>query len=185
MIERISDNVWKIKADSNIYVLFKEQMVIDTGSRANRAIVEQFLSKIIPFEQVERVVFTHLHYDHIGNFDLFKKAEYYASQAEINSWKKDAKATILEEDMAEKFKDIKLSPLPAKIDGLEVINTPGHTKGSVCLWDEKEKILFTGDTMLKRGPGRTDFPTSTPEIQNSMIRLIKYNYRILCPGHEY
>lgn len=186
MIERISDNVWKLKADGNIYVLFKEQIVVDTGSRANRAVVEQFLNKIILFEQVKTVIFTHLHYDHIGNFDLFKTASYYASQQAINGWKKDPKGVILNEDMVEKFKDVKLNALPAKIDGLEVINTPGHTAGSVCLWDEKEKILFSGDTMLKKGPGRVDLPTSMPEeIQNSMIKLLKYNYRILCPGHEY
>lgn len=188
MIERVSNNVWKIMADSNIYILSKERTVIDTGKRANRKVVEQFLDKIVPFEQITAVIFTHLHYDHIGNFDLFTNAEYYASEEEIGCWKKDSKAAILDEDMAEKFINagLKLKILPEKISGLEVIKTPGHTAGSICLWEERERILFSGDTLLKKSRGRADLPTSAPEeMQKSIVRLLNYNYKILCPGHEY
>jgi len=47
--------------------------------------------------------------------------------------------------------------------GLSVIETSGHTKGSVCLYAEKEGILFSGDTLFFRGIGRTDFPDSDGE----------------------
>lgn len=40
---------------------------------------------------------------------------------------------------------------------LEVIHTPGHSPGSICLYSKSKKIIFTGDTLFKNGLGRTDF----------------------------
>jgi glyoxylase-like metal-dependent hydrolase (beta-lactamase superfamily II) len=82
--EKIAKNIWKIKADSNVYFLdFEEKLLIDTGRRSNRHLLEQFLKPLIKFEKISKVIFTHLHYDHIGNFDLFKNAEFYASNQSI------------------------------------------------------------------------------------------------------
>ncbi len=186
MIEKIGENIWKLKANSNIYFLdFEKKILIDAGDRSERMFVEQFLSKIIDFDKIDIVIFTHLHYDHIGNFDLFPNAKFFASEQEIKDWKKDKKSAIYNDFMAEKF-DAELHPLPDMIEGLEVIKTPGHTRGSVCLWYEKEKILFSGDTLFKKSPGRKDLPTSSPKkFNNSLIKLISYNFKILAPGHDY
>ena len=91
------------------------------------------------------------------------------------------------EDIAEMLSSVELNPLPKNIQGLEVINTPGHTKGAVCLWYPEDKILFSGDTMFyNKNIGRLDLPTSVPgEMRNSLIKLLDYNYKILCPGHDY
>jgi glyoxylase-like metal-dependent hydrolase (beta-lactamase superfamily II) len=57
---------------------------------------------------------------------------------------------------------------------LEVIKTPGHTPGSVCLYSQKDKILFSGDTLFKQFRGRTDFAYgSTKKIYDSLKRLMK------------
>jgi glyoxylase-like metal-dependent hydrolase (beta-lactamase superfamily II) len=56
---------------------------------------------------------------------------------------------------------------------LEVLHTPGHTIGSICLLDTKNGVLFTGDTMFKEGYGRTDFKFGNrAEMINSLKRLL-------------
>ena len=69
---------------------------------------------------------------------------------------------------------------------LKVIHTPGHTKGGSSLFCEKEKCLFSGDTLFRGTWGRTDLPTSDREaIMNSIIKklLILPDETIVYPGH--
>ncbi|MBN1502007.1 MBL fold metallo-hydrolase [Candidatus Woesearchaeota archaeon] len=188
MISKIAKNIWKINADSNVYLLdFEDKIIIDTGNRAKRHILKQFLSKLVDFDKVGIVIFTHLHYDHIGNFDLFSNATLYASKKEINNLSKNAIDTVLNEDMAKKFKNAKVEEIPKKISKLEIIETPGHTSGSICVWYDEEKILFSGDTLFDRKiTGRTDLPTSqSDKMRESLMKLVNYNFKILCPGHDY
>lgn len=68
----------------------------------------------------------------------------------------------------------------------KVIHTPGHTKGSTCLYCEKEKCLFSGDTLFRGTWGRTDVPTgSIEDIMNSITnKLMKLPDDTICyPGH--
>lgn len=43
-------------------------------------------------------------------------------------------------------------------NSLQVIHTPGHSPGSICLYSRIEQVLFAGDTLFQRGVGRTDIP---------------------------
>ena len=185
MIKEIAPKVWKINVDSNVYFLdLKEKVVIDTGPRAYRAIVEEELNQVVKLDKIDGVVFTHLHYDHSGNFDLFPKAKFYASQKEITLLEKNKIYTIGDPLLAMKFK-VKLYPLKDFL-GLKVIETPGHTEGSVSLYYEKEGVLFSGDTMFFNGFGRVDFPFSDPgKMEESLEKLSKIKYKILAPGHDY
>jgi len=187
MISEIADKIWKLDADSNVYFLdFEKKILIDTGRRSNRNLLEEYLSKVVDFGNIEIVIFTHLHYDHIGNFDLFRNAKFYASKKEIEDFKENKNNVVLDENIAEIF-NAELNELPGTIEGLKIIETPGHTRGSICLWYEKERILFTGDTIFSRKIiGRTDFPNSSQEeIMKSIVKLLDYNPKLLCPGHDY
>ena len=69
----------------------------------------------------------------------------------------------------------------------KVIHTPGHTSGGICLYSEKEKLLFSGDTMFRGSWGRTDLPTSNfADIINSITEklMILPEETIVYPGHR-
>lgn len=66
-----------------------------------------------------------------------------------------------------------------------VLHTPGHSPGSVCLYNEDESILIAGDTVFKQGIGRTDLPNgSLFSLEKSLERLAQLppHTRVLC-GH--
>lgn len=68
----------------------------------------------------------------------------------------------------------------------QVIHTPGHTPGGICLYNEPN--LITGDTLFVGGLGRTDFPGGSHEELLSSIRnqlLILPPETIVWPGHGY
>ncbi|MBU0535729.1 MAG: MBL fold metallo-hydrolase [Nanoarchaeota archaeon] len=189
-VKKISDNVWKFTGTDavNVYFIGLDEMkiVIDAGNRADRQQLEKLLGALVDLKTVDTVIFTHLHYDHIGNFDLFPKAEFYASAKEISDYEKKREDAILNPTITDKF-NVKLKPLPEKIGPLEVVEVPGHTSGSVCLLYPEKRILFSGDTMFaKKQLGRTDLPTSAPgKMNDSLIKLLKYDFKILAPGHDY
>ena len=57
--------------------------------------------------------------------------------------------------------------------GFEALHTPGHTPGGLCLYDWKEKELFSGDTMFRGSYGRTDFPGGDVQaLRESLMRLL-------------
>jgi len=69
---------------------------------------------------------------------------------------------------------------------LEVIHTPGHTKGGSSLYCKEEKMVFTGDTMFRGTWGRTDLPTGSLEdiMDSIMEKLLKLpDDTIVYPGH--
>jgi len=67
---------------------------------------------------------------------------------------------------------------------LEFFHTPGHTKGSLCIFDRKTGLLFSGDTKFADDIyGRTDLGGSDEEMEKSLATIGKIPYKLLCPGH--
>ena len=86
-----------------------------------------------------------------------------------------------------KFKNLSPKTLAA-LNKWKVLSTPGHTPGSVCLYNAEEKLLISGDTVFYNSWGRTDFPGgSESQIQDSLSKLYKKlppDTKVY-PGHEY
>jgi hydroxyacylglutathione hydrolase len=66
----------------------------------------------------------------------------------------------------------------------QVIHTPGHSPGSVCLYWPDRKALFTGDVIFYQGIGRTDLPSGDGgQLKESIKRISSLDVEYLLPGH--
>ena len=139
-----------------------EAMVIDPGDDIDDilAIVERHKLK------VKQIVITHAHIDHVGGAMKLRArtgASLLLNQNDLALLRMlDAQATWLG----------MRPPGKVEIDGelkhdqtlrtgelaANVLHTPGHTEGSVCLYFPAEKLLIAGDTLFARSIGRTDLP---------------------------
>ncbi|MDR1088355.1 MAG: MBL fold metallo-hydrolase [Coriobacteriales bacterium] len=69
---------------------------------------------------------------------------------------------------------------------LHVLHTPGHTPGSICLYNAEAGVLFSGDTLFRGTCGRTDFAGgSAQDMHNSLARLAELPPEtVVYPGHD-
>jgi hydroxyacylglutathione hydrolase len=119
---------------------------------------------------------THHHFDHVGgNSELKKK---YG--AKVVGFYGD-KHRIPEIDIA--LKDEEKWNFGSSV--IKILHIPGHTLGHVCLFFEKEKIAFTGDTLFSLGCGKI-FEGNHKQMLGSLnkIKKLPKNTKIYC-GHEY
>jgi glyoxylase-like metal-dependent hydrolase (beta-lactamase superfamily II) len=143
--------------------------------------------------RILRIVNTHGHIDHImGNEEMKKK-----TNAKIIIHEGDAEGIVNVSPYTLQMFNARPSPPPDVTvrDGdaiafgekeLQVIHTPGHSPGSMCLY--LKGYLFTGDTLFVEGVGRTDLPgASGSQLYNSITQKIFSlpDDTIVLPGHKY
>lgn len=169
---------------TNCYILEdgKKAAIIDPGDEP-----EQILFALNGMDcQVEYILLTHGHYDHTTAVpDLHE----VLPEAKIYIHREDANGTGSRVfPLAGQVEDLHFydegDVLPLGSLAIEVLHTPGHSRGSVTL--KVEDVLFTGDTLFAGNCGRTDLPGgSWEEMLRSLGRLGKLegNYHVL-PGHE-
>jgi glyoxylase-like metal-dependent hydrolase (beta-lactamase superfamily II) len=187
MLQKINDEVYKIACDSNMYYIKPLSLVIDTGNFQERAMVERELTSVVDPATIKTVIFTHLHYDHIGNFNMFPKAKFYAHKEEITYFEMNKEGAVLNPVIVKKFTPKLMSIARLKLPKrYQILHTPGHTCGSICILDTLKKILYSGDTLFYDGHGRVDLPSSEPKKMEKTLDLIgELDFETLCPGHDY
>ena len=143
-----------------------------------------------PFkDQINTIVLTHCHFDHTARV----KEIAHMCKAKVAIHKNDARG-LLEDTWSLSMHFGARSPGIAPdivltegdfIGDLQVLHTPGHTPGSICLLAERELLLFSGDTVFSDGCfGRYDFfGGSRIDLARSLDRLALLDVEGLYPGH--
>ena len=144
-----------------------------------------------PFE-FEKLVLTHSHWDHVFDAALIQK------NLKLPVWmkKEDVEYILEPADNGIPILKNEQSFLPDHLveDGevfrvgeisIQIIHTPGHSPGGICLYIEKENVLISGDTLFAGSCGRVDFPSSNPEAMwASLEKLSKLPKKTkVYPGH--
>jgi len=181
--------------DSNIYLIVDEVVtLIDSGTGQNFSRVRQNLSDFgLKPSDIDLLIDTHCHFDHTGgNLDFFKAGcEIAIHESEADLLRRGDKFITMAQFFGENPEPIEVARELREGDRinlgesvLEVIHTPGHTYGSICLHEPNLGILFSGDTVFLGDVGRTDLPTSdVNDLARSLRKLVGLKLRSLYPGH--
>jgi glyoxylase-like metal-dependent hydrolase (beta-lactamase superfamily II) len=186
----------------NIYLVKGSQrdMIIDTG--LGLASLKDFVA---PISTNPLLVCSHSHYDHMGSNWQFservihpKEADLIANPTRQNTY---ADPVLVTEDFYElpwpDFDANTWEPQPAPATALidegdvidlgdrsfKVLSTPGHSWGSICLWEDKSGTMFSADTVYEGELFDFLSCSDIPTYVRSMQRLREYSVRVAFPGH--
>lgn len=180
-------------ADSNCYLIDNSEndsdfdyILVDTGVGGSGDYFSSQLSEIgLSMEDIDLVVNTHCHYDHVGGNYLFPNAKIAIGTIDGDSLE-DPKSSIPicfvpAREIKRRDVDIRLKE-GDRIADFEVLETPGHTAGGISLFDGS--ILISGDTIFSHGGvGRMDIGGNMEDMKNSLDKLSKLDVEYLLPGH--
>lgn len=194
---------WGHWEETHCYLLNgkEDSLLLDTGLGVEniRAIVEKYAA----FEPL--VVTTHAHWDHIGGHALFSRIALH--EAEL-SWL-DGRFPLPQQTVLDnllrpphRIPDTFRSSAYTLYQGaptqvlrggevidlgdrlLEVLHTPGHSPGHVCLYERKRGYLFTGD-LIYSGTLYAFYPTTDPVLYHASVRLVRtLPARQILPAHH-
>lgn len=190
---------------SNIYMIAGERpVVIDAGFPLD----ERRILKSLDGASPGMLVATHYHIDHVGPMARLKRrfgcavAAHECDAAVMEGtkpyqvYKLDLLRTVYYKVLAPFYPyenvsvDVRMGEgdVLDVLGGLEVIHLPGHTEGSVALYQRERGILFTGDTIrnergVLEGPPPQFTPGLDESFENIRRKVLELDFEVLLPGH--
>jgi len=167
----------------------KSGAVVDPSLGSTEKILHQAAQNKL---QIEKILLTHSHWDHIADVKVLKEktgALLYVHPLDAKNVENPgsdglpiyfAIQGVAPDRFLKEGETIQVGSLQ-----VEVIHTPGHSPGSVCLYLKDQGILLSGDTLFRGGIGRLDLPTGHPKaMEESLRKLAKLppHTRVI-PGH--
>lgn len=201
--EKISEGVWLVggpnvshSEDATVFVveLGVKLVMIDSGAgRSAARILKNIKEAGLDPLQVEGLILTHCHIDHIGGAPFFRKelgCSLYIHELDAAAVERGdpvlTAANWYDCDFPPTGIDKRLSGaegfLEAGGEKLNWVHTPGHTPGSICLYLDRAgaRVLFGQDI---HGPFLPSFKSDIGRWRESMQKLIALEADILCEGH--
>ncbi len=192
----------------NIYFVVDDGLtLVDTGFKGRLgAIASAARSLGYSLLDIKRVIITHHHPDHTGNIAILKGL----TGANVTVHIEDApyidgtlphpgpqRPAWLSKYMASfnwswAFTPVKVDTVVKDGDmlpllgGMQVVHTPGHTPGSICLWLERKKVLIVGDVLAHRFGLRLPALMFTVDIAQevrSISKILGLDFEVICFGH--
>ena len=190
--------------NGNCFIIVRDELtLIDTGMPKNSAKIVKYIQDILKRKptDIKTIVLTHFHVDHVGDAGdlkklsgakvaIHKKDTEYVSGRKTPPVPRGVKGMIVKVLMPLLFRSTPVEPDIQLNDGdtiagLTTIHTPGHTPGSICLFDPVSKILFAGD-LLRFNGGKIEIgplPLDTSEVQQSVNKIAALDFDIMLSGH--
>lgn len=184
MVGAIATNCY-IVSDENT----KKAFIVDPGGSP-----EKIKNKVAEANlMVEAILLTHGHFDHVMAVDELR--EFYGVKVYLGEAEKEVitdptlnVSAMFGKPMATTADVFVKDGEVLQIAGfqIQVIATPGHTKGGVCYYLKEQDVAFSGDTIFQCSVGRTDFPGGS---QGELSRSIREKLFVLpedtqlFPGH--
>ena len=181
--------------DSNVYFLAtKKPILIDTGTGWHKKEILENLKKLNARDKIEKIILTHNHVDHSGG------AAELCDELGVEVYAHKLDGTALVEGDGHITGALMFGREQAKVevsflsDGetidcgdthLRVHHTPGHSPGSISLYDEGTKSLFCGDLVfMDGGVGRWDLPGGNhPQLVQSYEQVMELDIDNFYSGH--
>lgn len=186
--------LWKnaYENNCNAYLILGDVTVlIDPG---HSSLLPQLLSEMekdgLSPDALDLILATHSHPDHIESLEAFlgKPVKMTMSREEERYLLQSGKDLF--EAMGRPLPNVRVDfylkegSLRLRDRRFEIIETPGHSPGSLSIYWPERKALFTGDVVFFGGIGRTDFLEGDPKaLMESIERLSRLDTEMLLPGH--
>jgi len=195
---------------ANVYLLVDNSLtLVDTGFKGrHRQILKEVRKLGYSPSDIANIIITHHHADHVGSLAVLKEI----TRAKVIAHPADAPyidgrlPQPQPRPPAPRWLSKALAPLhqlwattPVAVDisanegdelpilgGIEVLHTPGHTPGSICLFLQEERLVIAGDVLADRFGLRLPSKAFTVDIAqeiNSINRVASLDFDIICFGH--
>ncbi len=194
---KVTDGVYALDSTKGNYsyvILGEKIILVDTGRPGQgKGILNGLKSMGIEPHDVKHILITHHDVDHVGSLAFLEQAtgaKIWASKEDIpyiygEKSRHGIKKLISYIMRVKNPGNINPYPEDGKIMDIEVISTPGHTPGHVCLL--YKDVLFIGDLFRtsngKVSPMRSFMNWDDSILKQSIAKMDTYNFKYICPAH--
>jgi hydroxyacylglutathione hydrolase len=169
-------------------------VLVDVGTDQSVEKLASSISKQKGLEKVKKIVLTHTHFDHAGGAAEMSEltgAEVLVHSLEGKRISSGDFSVALTNLFGSTMRPFRWSPIcegsliETGSANFRVLHLPGHSEGSIGLWEEKTRSLISGDTVFADGGiGRYDLPSGNfTLLRNSLERIASMDIENLYPGH--